>query len=141
MKALRGWVAWVAAAATTLIAGGGMLATASGAAATQFRQTAPRVLFAAPGANPAAPGASCRTAKFATISAAVAASRVGGTVVACPDTYTEDVVIPIPLTLIGESATINATGLAGAPTGAIEGQAPYNASRSSRRTSRSRASR
>jgi hypothetical protein len=30
------------------------------------------------------------------------------------------------LTLIGESATINATGLAGAPTGAIEGQAPFN---------------
>jgi hypothetical protein len=37
-----------------------------------------------------------------------------------------DVVISIPLTLIGESATINATGLAGAPAGAIEGQAPFN---------------
>jgi parallel beta-helix repeat protein len=30
------------------------------------------------------------------------------------------------LTLIGESATINATGLSGAPTGSVNGQAPYN---------------
>ena len=45
---------------------------------------------------------------------------------ACRGTYKEDVVVPIPLTLIGESATINATGLAGAPTGAINGQAPFN---------------
>ena len=126
MKVLRGRVAWIAVAATALIGGGGMLAMPSGASATQLWPTGPRVLFAAPGAKPAGSGRSCRTAKFATISAAVAASKAGGTVVACPGTYTEDVVIPIPLTLIGESATINATGLPGAPTGAIEGQAPFN---------------
>ena len=61
-----------------------------------------------------------------TISAAVAAAGADDTVVACPGTYTEDVVISIPLRLVGQSATINATGLAGAPTGTILGQAPYN---------------
>ena len=76
--------------------------------------------------NPLGPYGLCRTAKFATISAAVAASKAGGTVVACPGIYREDVVIPIPLTLIGKWATINATGLPGAPTGAIEGQALFN---------------
>jgi parallel beta-helix repeat protein len=63
---------------------------------------------------------------FTTISAAVLNASAGDTVVACPGTYTEDVVIKIPLTLIGEDATINATGLSGAPTGSILGQAPYN---------------
>ena len=43
-----------------------------------------------------------------------------------PGTYTEDVVITKALTLIGQNATINATGLPGASTGAILGQAPYN---------------
>jgi hypothetical protein len=126
MKALRGRIAWIAAAATALVGGGGMLAMPSGASATQMPASSPRVLFAAPGAKPAASGTSCRSAKFATISAAVAASKAGGTVVACPGTYKEDVVVSIPLTLIGESATINATGLPGAPTGAINGQAPFN---------------
>ncbi len=126
MKVLRGRIACIAAAATALVSGGGMLAVPSGASANQMPPSAPRVLFAAPGARPAGSGTSCRSAKFATISAAVAASKAGGTVVACPGTYKEDVVVSIPLTLIGESATINATGLAGAPTGAINGQAPFN---------------
>ena len=125
MKVLRGRIACIAAAATALVSGGGMLAVPSGASANQMPPSAPRVLFAAPGARPAGSGTSCRSAKFATISAAVAASKAG-TVVACPGTYKEDVVVSIPLTLIGESATINATGLAGAPTGAINGQAPFN---------------
>jgi hypothetical protein len=47
-------------------------------------------------------------------------------VVVCPGTYTEDVVITKALTLIGQNATINATGLPGAPIGAILGQQPYN---------------
>jgi hypothetical protein len=36
------------------------------------------------------------------------------------------VVITKPLTLVGQHATINATGLPGAPTGSVLGQAPYN---------------
>ena len=109
-----------------LVGWGGMVAMPSTASATPLSPATPRVLFASPSAKPSGFGRSCRTAKYATISAAVAASRPGGSVVACPGTYTEDVVITRPLTLVGESATINATGLPGAPTGAIGGQAPFN---------------
>ena len=101
--------------------GGAGLAEASAASAA----TLP-TLYASPSATPSGAGTSCATANFSTISGAVASAASGDTVVACPGTYTEDVVITIPLTLIGESATINAMGLPGAPTGAILGQAPYN---------------
>ena len=68
----------------------------------------------------------CGNAPYSTIGAALAAANPGATVVVCPGTYTEDAVITKPVTLIGQNATINATGLAGAPIGSILGQAPYN---------------
>jgi hypothetical protein len=101
--------------------GGAGMAEASAASAAKLP-----TLYASPSASSSAAGTSCATANFSTISSAVASAASGDTVVACPGTYAEDVVITIPLTLIGESATINATGLPGAPTGAILGQAPYN---------------
>jgi Right handed beta helix region len=101
--------------------GGAGLAEASAASAG----TLP-TLYASPSATASAAGTSCATANFSTISDAVANAVSGDTVVACPGTYAEDVVITIPLTLVGQSAIINATGLPGAPTGAILGQAPYN---------------
>jgi nitrous oxidase accessory protein NosD len=82
-------------------------------------------IYASPSATPSGAGASCATAKFSTISAAVAGAAPGATVVACPGTYAERVVIQKPLTLIGRWATINAAGLPGASTGAILGQQPY----------------
>ena len=109
--------AGVAAAAL----GGAGLAEASAASGG----TLP-TLYASPSATAGAAGTSCATANFSTISDAVASAASGDTVVACPGTYAEDVVITIPLTLVGQSATINAKGLPGAPTGAILGQAPYN---------------
>jgi hypothetical protein len=124
MKASGHRVAWIAGAATALFAGGGMLAMP--ASADQLNQAVPRVLYASPSVTGPRFDASCQTAGFATISAAVAAARPGAIVVACPGTYHEDVVVTSPITLIGESATIDATGLPGAPTGAILGQAPYN---------------
>ncbi len=101
--------------------GGAGLAEASAASAAVLP-----TLYASPNATPSGAGTSCATANFSTISDAVASAASGDTVVACPGTYAEDVVITIPLTLVGQSATINATGLPGAPTGAILGQAPYN---------------
>ena len=71
-------------------------------------------------------GWNCGHAQYSTISSAVTAANPGDTVVVCSGTYTEDVVITKPLTLVGQNATIDATGLPGAPTGAILGQAPYN---------------
>ncbi|MCL2395202.1 MAG: right-handed parallel beta-helix repeat-containing protein [Acidimicrobiaceae bacterium] len=125
MKASGHRAAWIAATATALFAGGGMLAMPA-ASADQLHQAVPRVLYASPSVNGPRVGVSCQTAGFATIGAAVAAAKPGATVVACPGTYHEDVVITSPITLIGKSATIDATGLTGAPTGAILGQAPYN---------------
>ena len=109
------------AGVAVLAIGGAGLAEASTASAAVLP-----TLYASPNAAPGAAGTSCATANFSTISAAVASAASGDTVVACPGTYTEDVVITIPLTLVGQSAIINATGLPGAPIGAILGQAPYN---------------
>lgn len=53
----------------------------------------------------------CDNAAYSTISSAVAVASAGATVVVCPGTYTEDVVITKALTLIGRHATIDAAGL------------------------------
>ncbi|MFZ2046361.1 MAG: DUF1565 domain-containing protein, partial [Trebonia sp.] len=54
---------------------------------------------------------SCRSAAFKTIQSAVNAAPAGGTVVVCPGTYHEQVVISEPLTLTGKHATIDETGV------------------------------
>jgi len=54
---------------------------------------------------------SCRSAAFKTIQSAVNAAPAGGTVVVCPGTYHEQVVISKPLTLTGKHATIDETGV------------------------------
>ena len=54
---------------------------------------------------------SCRSAAFKTIQSAVNAAPAGGTVVVCPGTYHEQVVISKPLTLTGKQATIDETGV------------------------------
>jgi nitrous oxidase accessory protein NosD len=54
---------------------------------------------------------SCRSAAFTTIQSAVNAAPAGGTVVVCPGTYHEQVVITKPLTLTGKHATIDETGV------------------------------
>jgi nitrous oxidase accessory protein NosD len=118
----------------TLLGGVGLIATSLAATAAPPRANQPahhrhhqqHVLYASPSAKPNRGGSSCGKARFVTIGAAVAAAKPGGTVVACPGTYTEDVVIQKPLTLISRSATINAAGLGGAPIGAVLGQKPYN---------------
>ena len=54
---------------------------------------------------------SCRSAAFKTIQSAVNAAPAGSTVVVCPGTYHEQVVIAQPLTLTGKHATIDETGV------------------------------
>ena len=56
-------------------------------------------------------GGSCDQATFSSINAAVTAASPGATVIVCPGTYMEDVVVSQRLTLIGRHATIDATGL------------------------------
>jgi parallel beta-helix repeat protein len=55
-------------------------------------------------------GAGCGNAPYSTIGAAVAAASVGDTVKVCPGTYPEDVVVNKALTLVGQDATIDASG-------------------------------
>lgn len=56
-------------------------------------------------------GGNCGQATFSSIADAVAAAPEGGTVVVCPGTYSEDVLVQKALTLIGQNATIDASGL------------------------------
>jgi parallel beta-helix repeat protein len=53
----------------------------------------------------------CFDTPYSTINSAVAAASAGNTIVVCPGTYTEDVVINKALTLRGQRATIDAAGL------------------------------
>jgi parallel beta-helix repeat protein len=55
-------------------------------------------------------GRSCRTARFASINAAIAAVRAGGTVIVCHGRYRTQAVVTKPLTLTGERAVIDAKG-------------------------------
>lgn len=53
----------------------------------------------------------CASPDYSTITAAVQAADSGATIVVCPGTYAEDVLINKSLRLVGRSATIDATGL------------------------------
>jgi nitrous oxidase accessory protein NosD len=113
-------VRWAAGA--FLVLGGGAVVGISPASASTVT-----AMYASPKATAGAAGTSCATAAYSTINAAVTAASAGDTVVACAGTYHEDVVVRAPfLTLIGESAIINAAGLHGTSTGAVLGQDPYN---------------
>jgi nitrous oxidase accessory protein NosD len=69
------------------------------------------VLYVSARAKPWNSDRSCRSAAFKTIQSAVNAAPAGGTVVVCPGTYYEQVVISKPLTLTGKQATIDETGV------------------------------
>ena len=49
----------------------------------------------------------CDNPQYSTISAAVAAAQPGSTIDVCPGTYSEDVVVGEPLTIIGTDAVVN----------------------------------
>jgi hypothetical protein len=68
-------------------------------------------LYVSPSGTAGAADASCRTAGYSSINAAIAAARSGGTVVVCPGTYRTQAVVSKPLNLIGrQGAVINASG-------------------------------
>lgn len=109
MKSKRS-VRLIGAACVPLLAVGAVVATAGAAAASAHGHSG-HVLFVSKHAKPSGKDRSCRSARFATISSAVAAARAGGTVVVCPGTYHEQVVVSKPLTLSGERATIDQAGV------------------------------
>jgi parallel beta-helix repeat protein len=91
------------------------------------------VLAVGPGAAEAAPPAGdtvfvsltsspfCGPSTYNSISAAVAAVPSGGTVVVCPGTYSEDVVVRQPVTIIGFDATVDPGTATNSPLYSIAG--------------------
>ena len=101
-----------AVAAPLLISGAVIAQTGAASAATSGGNSAQhRVLYVAPNAKAGASDQSCRSAKYRTIQSAVNAAPAGGTVVVCPGTYHEQVVIAKPLNLQGQRATIDQSGV------------------------------
>src|ERR1700761_1126935 len=84
----------------------GMLVAGAGAASADTGQHG-GVLYVSARAQPGNSDQSCHSAAFNTIQSAVNAAPTGGTVVACPGTYHEQVVISKPLSLYGRHATID----------------------------------
>jgi parallel beta-helix repeat protein len=83
----------------------GLLLGASGVAATSM------TLYVSPTGMAGGAGTSCAAAAYSTIAAAVTAATAGDTVVVCAGTYKETVAVAKALTLSGQGATIDATGL------------------------------
>jgi len=96
-------------------------------APTMTASAATAIIYVSPTGAATAAGTSCSSATYSSINAALAKALPGDTVVACAGTYREDVLVRTPfVTLVGQSATINAAGLAGSAEGAILGQDLYN---------------
>jgi parallel beta-helix repeat protein len=83
----------------------GLLLGASGVAATSM------TLYVSPTGMAGGAGTSCAAAAYSTIAAAVTAAAAGDTVVVCAGTYKETVAVAKALTLSGQGAPIDATGL------------------------------
>lgn len=105
---MRAIIRAAAAATVVLLTGIGAAVGASPAGATPKDS---QVLYVGTHHGNGA-GGGCNTGTYSTISAAVAAADPGATVVVCPGTYTEDVVVTKAISLVGRGATIDATGLA-----------------------------
>jgi hypothetical protein len=94
---------------TPLLVAGAMLAQAGPAAAsTAGHQGA---VFVAKNASPSGSGQSCNSARYSTIKAGLKAAPAGSTVVVCPGSYHEQVVIKKPVSLVGLHAAINQNGV------------------------------
>jgi hypothetical protein len=104
---IAGWALAPLTVAGMVIAQAGMASAATGDGSHHQRQ----VLYVSRHAWPWGADRSCRSARFRTIQSAVNAVRPGGTVVVCPGTYHEQVVVPKPVSLEGRQATIDEAGV------------------------------
>ena len=106
IRTIAGWML------TPLLVAGAVAGQAGAAsAATTGHGGHHRVLYVSRHAWPWGSDRSCRSARFRTIQSAVNAVRPGGTVVVCPGTYHEQVVINKPVSLQGLRATIDQAGV------------------------------
>jgi Protein of unknown function (DUF1565) len=95
---------------TPLLAAGAVVAYA-GVASADAKSVSGKTLYVSPSGNPHNSDKSCSSAGFSTIQPAVDSAPPGGTVVVCGGTYHEQVVTFKPVSLIGQRATIDETGV------------------------------
>jgi hypothetical protein len=95
---------------TPLLAAGAVVAHA-GVASADAKSVSGKTLYVSPSGNPHNSDKSCSSAGFRTIQPAVDSAPAGGTVVVCSGIYHEQVVTFKPLSLIGQRATIDETGV------------------------------
>lgn len=93
--------------ATALLACGAVAQISSIASAKAGRGHDRPVLFVSPTGSAGAADRSCDTAAHSTIQSAVDAASPWSKVVVCRGTYTEDVIVSKPLTLVGRNAVIH----------------------------------
>jgi Right handed beta helix region len=96
-----------------LLAAGMMIAYAGAASAATAGNDHHHhgTLYVSPFARPYAPDRSCFSARFRHIQSALNAAPPGATVVVCPGTYHEQVVVKQPVSLVGLHATIDEAGV------------------------------
>jgi hypothetical protein len=78
-----------------------------------------RALYVSPSGSAGSADRSCRSAGYSTIQSAVDVAPKRGTVIVCPGTYTGNVSVSSPLTLVGEDATIQGTSTTSASCGPL----------------------
>ena len=111
MTSRRIWRILGLALAPLLVAGAVTAQAGAASAAITGQGGQHKTLYVSPHAWPWGADRSCRSARFRTIQSAVNAARPGSTVVVCQGTYHEQVVITKPLSLQGQRATIDQTGV------------------------------
>jgi Protein of unknown function (DUF1565) len=102
---------WLAGALLTPLLAVGAVVAHAGVASADAKSLSGKTLYVSPSGNPHNSGKSCRSAGFRTIQPAVDSAPAGGTVVVCSGIYHEQVVTFKPLSLIGQRATIDETGV------------------------------
>src|SRR5450631_3779955 len=80
---------------------------AQGGVAAAHGGSSPGTLFVSPTGQAGAADLSCGTAAYSKIQSAVDAAAAWSTVTVCAGSYTEDVIVSTPLTLVGRNAVIN----------------------------------
>lgn len=101
----------LAAASLAPLLVAGVVVAEAGAASADVGGHHSHVLYVSAKAKHWNTDRSCRSAAFKTIQSAVDAAPARGTIVVCKGTYHEQVVISKPLSLRGEHATIDETGV------------------------------
>lgn len=96
---------------TGLLVTGAVIAQTGAATAGTGGGASHQALYVAHTAKAGSSDRSCGSARFRTIQSAVDAAPAGGTVVVCPGTYHEQVVVAKALHLTGTRATIDETGV------------------------------